>query len=408
MTTFVRGLGYSGLITDYNNWPAIETSLARQDLPAIAMNTYHDWVGSDDPGTAIKDESAIADAADYVRLAAATRWLQKPFLLTEYDHLFWNRHRYEAGLMMPAYAAFQGWDAICRHGHGPIVLKYGEPFPHKRAMLPYAIALDPVARAGETLAALLFRRGDVSPALNTIPFLTRGEADIGDDLQKQEPDALTRFALVSGIGLKASDGLRLPLSVGAPRDDDDTARLIAALKQAGLLAAGNRTDPAHGLFESDTGEIGLDTGKSTMTVSTPRTEAAAFDRLDDTLDLGNVKISAATGSGLFAASVLDKAPSLADSHRILLILASDARNTGMRFRDDQEKVLDEIGHLPVLIRQEEMQIALPQRAGRWRLSPVGLDGKVHEAMASADGPIAFRLSNTPPSGPTTFFLLEIE
>src|SRR5690606_30142968 len=116
--------------------------------------------------------------------------------ISEYDHLFWNRYRYEAGLMMSAYAAFQDWDVLCRHAHGPIVLAYGEPYPHKRAMLPYAIALDPVARAGETLAALLFRRGDVSPSRVTVPFQVRGVEDLSADMQAREDDALTHLALL--------------------------------------------------------------------------------------------------------------------------------------------------------------------------------------------------------------------
>lgn len=63
--------------------------------------------------------------------------------MTEYDHLFWSPYRYEAGLAAPSFAAMQGWDVLCRHAHGPIILAYGEDFPHKKQMLPYAIALDP-------------------------------------------------------------------------------------------------------------------------------------------------------------------------------------------------------------------------------------------------------------------------
>ena len=37
---------------------------------------------------------------------------------------------------MPAYAAQQGWDVLCRHAHGPIILKYGEPYPHKKRCCP--------------------------------------------------------------------------------------------------------------------------------------------------------------------------------------------------------------------------------------------------------------------------------
>ncbi|KKX30687.1 glycoside hydrolase [Rhizobium sp. LC145] len=408
ITNVLRDLGYRGLISTYNNWATVQTSLSRERLDAVTMNTYQDWVGGYEPGSAIGNKSSVTDAASYMRYAAASRWLGKPFALSEYDHLFWSRYRYEAGLLMPAYATLQGWDILCRHGHAPIILKYGEPYPHKRAMLPYAIALDPVARAGETLAALLFRRGDVSPARNVIPFTMRGMEDLNDDMQAAEPDALTELALVSRIGLKSSDGLRELLAVNQPRKDTQAQELLDALREAGLLPANNRTDPERGIFESDTGELLLDREEQRLTLSTPRTEAAAFSKLDGPLDLGTLRVESADGAGLIAAAALDGGSSLATAKRILLIFATDARNTNMRFRDPEENVIEDFGSLPVLIRKGEVALEFKERVARWRLSSVGLDGKVKAPLRVETGPIRFNLSNDTPSGPTTFFLLETD
>ena len=408
MTEVLRGLGYRGLISDYNNWPTVQTGLTRQNLQAVTMNTYHDSVNSYEPGAKIENKSSLADAGAYMRVAAASRWLGKPFGITEYDHLFWSRYRYEAGLVMPAYAALQGWDMLCRHGHGPIALQYGEPFPHKRAMLPYAIALDPVARAGETLAALLFRRGDVKTSQNSIPFLVRGEEDLSGDMQAAEPDALTKLSLVSRIGLRQSDGLREPLAINQPRSEADAGKLLAALKGAGLLPKNSRTDPSAGIFQSDTGELLLDSKKLRLTLSTPRTEAAAFTTLETAVDLGTIRLEGGDQDALFAASAIDGAASLAASRRMLLIFATDARNSSMRFRDPQEKVIEDFGTLPVLIRKGALSIEFKNRAGRWRLSPIGLDGVVHPPLHSGNGPLRFDLTNDAPAGPTTFFLLETD
>ncbi|MCS6758377.1 MAG: hypothetical protein MO852_04350 [Candidatus Devosia euplotis] len=154
MSAILRAMGYRGAISNYNNRPVLQANASRRDLEAVTMKIYFDWVsGYATPDTRIEQQSSIAKGLDYIRLAASTRRLDRPFLLTEYDHLFWNSYHYEVGLAVPAFAAFQGWDGLCRHGHGPIVLRYGEDAPHKQKMLPYAIALDPVARAGETLAA---------------------------------------------------------------------------------------------------------------------------------------------------------------------------------------------------------------------------------------------------------------
>ena len=408
MTKVVRDLGYRGIISDYNNWPTIQTGLTRKDLQAVTMNTYQDGVMSYEPGASIKGESSLADAANYMRAAAASRWLGKPFMISEWDHLFWNKYRYEGGLVMPAYAALQGWDALCRHAHGPIALAYGEPYPHKRAMLPYAIALDPVARAGETLGALLFRRGDVATSPTRIPFLVRGEEDLSNNMQAYEPGVLTVLSLVSRIGLKQSEGLREPLSVNQPRDQANAGDVLAELKKAGLLPANNRTDFAKGIAESDTGELLLDRDKRRLTLSTPHTEAAAFVSLDAPIDLGAVRLERTDGGALFAASAIDGAASLAESKRVLLIFATDARNTDMRFRDPDEKVIEDFGHLPAMIRKGTVSVDFPQRSGRWRLSPVGLDGTVQPPTRSGNGPLRFDLTNDAPSGPTTYFLLETD
>lgn len=408
MTDVVRGLGYKGLISSYNNWSTVQTALTRSELQAVAMNTYHDGINGYEPGSAIKGESTISGAAAYLRSAAAARWLEKPFAISEYDHVFWNSHRYEAGLVMPAYAALQGWDILCRHGHGPIALRYGEPFAHKRAMLPYAIALDPIARAGETLAALLFRRGDVSSANNTIPFAMRGLDDLGGDMQATEPDDLTSLALVSAIGLRSSNGLRSPHTVNQPRSSEDGRKVIAALKKAGLLSAANRTDLAKGIFESDTGELELDRENGLFKIVTPRTEAVAFSSLASPAALDILHVENAKGSGLLAVSAIDGTASLADARRMLLVYATDARNTGMRFGDPEEKVIEDFGRLPVRIRPGRVGLALSGRSGRWRISPVGLDGVVHPSLYRGNGPVRLELNNDTPHGPTTFFLLEIE
>ncbi len=408
MTEVVRRLGYDGLVSSYNNWPTNQTALTRSRLQAVTMNTYHDWVSGYQSGAKITGESSIGDGAAYLRMAAAARWLGKPFVMSEYDQLFWNPYRYEAGLAVPSYAALQGWDALCRHGHGPIALRYGEPFAHKQSMLPYAIALDPVARAGETLAALLFRRQDVSRARNTIPFLVEGLSDLTGDMQAAEPDGLTFLALVSSIGLQKSEGLRTPYTIGQPRSDGQAENHLRSMKDAGLLASTNRTDPSIGVFESDTRELLFDVAKKTLQVVTPRTEAAAFSSVTAPLSLGSLHIIGAEGGGLLAASVIDGAPSLAQSRRILIIYATDTRNTGMRFRDAANRVIDDFGKLPVLIRKGSISLSLPQRSGSWRLLPVGLDGIVHPPVIQRAGPVDFTLSNDTPLGPTTFFLLELD
>ncbi|MGO4339749.1 glycoside hydrolase [Labrys sp. KB_33_2] len=407
MTAALRNLGFRGVIAPYNNWPTLQTSLSRQNQQAVAMNTYHDWIGTYAPGGSIQQTSSLADAALYIRVIAATRWQGRPFIVSEYDQLFWNRYRYEAGLVMPAYAALQGWDLICRHGHGPIILSYGENFPHKRQMLPYAIALDPVARAGETLAALLFRRGDVQQSHLSIPLMMRGEDDLTLSPLDREPEGLTTLALLGAIGLERQKAPSpADQAVQVPRRESDADRIATALRQSGGLNALNQTDMNRGIYQSDTGQIRLDQNALRLSVITPRTEALAFAELSGTSSLDKVTIGDATGPGLFAVSALDGLP-IDASRKLLVIFATDARNTAMKFSDPNDRVIADYGRLPVLMRVASIDFSLPGH-GRWRLAPIGLDGKIKSVIASGEGNLATRLTNLGPDGPTTYFVIERE
>jgi hypothetical protein len=402
MTAILRGMGYKGAISNYNNWPIPQANLSRRELDATTMNTYFDWVSGYAPGTRIEQKSSIAAGVDYIRLAASSRWLGQPFVLTEYDHLFWNRYRYEAGLAMPAYAAVQGWDGLCRHGHGPIVLHYGEDVPHKRQMLPYAIALDPVARAGETLAALLFRRGDVAPSTLSIPFAVDGDNGLTDSIAPRGADDLSALMSLGAIGLHEgkSEGVEVP----ADRSTTTFADMVGRLLGSGAIDQQTADAAFQGSYRSDTGQIEIVPDRHLLKVVTPRTVAAAFDNLGGELLLGPATLRGSTTPALFALSALDGQP-LADSRRILAILATDARNTDMRFGDADAREILDFGHLPVLIEASSVDFSL-EGTGTWTIAPVGLDGVVGAVSGSGTGRIDLHLANDTPAGPTTYFVIE--
>ncbi len=391
-TAEIRALGYEGLVSAYNNWATAEAELARGALPVVTMNAYHDEVLSFDPGTSITQASSFAEALTYVRELIGARWLGRPFVVSEHQHLFWNRYRYESGLAVPAYAALQGWDGVCRHGPGAIDLTFDQHAPHKQRILPYAIGLDPVARASETLAALLFRRGDVAPARRSVGIPFGGEGSFNDDGQGQLPDDVTKLGLVTAIGL----------------DDHADARAAALLARQ-LEELQRKERDAGGIFESDTGEIRLDVGEKRMTVVTPRTEAAAFASLDGALRLGQLTIKAASGPSLVAVSALD-GRDIADSRKLLLILATDARNSSMRFAGSGERTILDFGKMPVEIRRgtAELDLGIWDANGPVWLTTLGLDGREwsQEAVPRDGGSLRVRLDNAATKrGPTTFFVL---
>lgn len=405
MTQALRELGFRGVILPYNNWPTIQTGVTRSIQEAVAMNTYQDWVDSYSPGTSIQGKSSLEDGLLYLRTIAAARWFDRPFFVTEYDHLFWNPYRYEAGLAAPGFAALQDWDVLCRHAHGPIILSYGEDFAHKKQMLPYAIALDPVARAGETLAALVFRRGDMKSSSLRIPFLADGQAHLPDGINDMEPEMLTRLALLGPIGLQSQlDHDQTNVAVPPMRDGQTPAVIVSQLKQRGELDTSHLADLDAGNIISQTGELELHAPDKKLALRSPMTEALAFNGIDADVDLGFVTLQSADGRGLFAMSSLDGMP-LEHSKRMLVILASDAHNTDMRFRGTDERVIDDFGRLPVRIRKIQIGIRFHTDSA-FRISPVGLDGRVYNPIIAAKGQNAVMLTNDVPSGPTTYFLME--
>ncbi|MCH4540034.1 glycoside hydrolase [Ochrobactrum sp. POC9] len=410
MSDCIRAMGFKGVVAPYNNWTGIQPALTRSNQAGVAMNTYHDWIGDMSPGGQIEQNSSLANAVEYFRLAASARHFGKPFVMTEYDHLFWNRFRYEAGLAMPSYAAFQGWDVLCRHSNGALVLGYGGSDFNEQYIRPYRTALDPIARAGETLAALLFRRGDVAKAAHQIVAQVQDVSNLVG-LDTQEPDAVTIMSLMTGFA--QGDAAQAPgaVLVGSPRQINSQAAAITFLRNSGVLAVDNLSDAASGIYASDTGEIMLDIAAKQMRVVTPHTEAVAFASVTQAISLGQMTVWNASGASLFAVSSLD-GQTVAQSSKLLIIMATNARNTGMTFSDTEQKIVSNYGALPVEIKVEWVQFSLSTDRP-WRISPINLDGGVQPQVVSGDGtsPIGVELwsnvSSLPvPPGPTTYFLLE--
>lgn len=103
---------------------------------------------------------------------------------------------------------------------------------------------------------------------------------------------------------------------------------------------------------------------------------------------------------------------VADSSKLLLIFATDARNTDMVFADNEEKTVSSFGTLPVQIKVGHVWFKMPINTA-WRLSPVGLDGAVQPPAITGDGTDGLNvelwnnvsvLANPP--GPTTYFVIE--
>lgn len=413
MSEYLKGKGFRGLITNYHVAWTINSHLLRSRLPVVDQHSYTDHPEGE---TKILQQSSLSNTLRYAQFLAVTRWLGKPFIVSEYGHSYWNRYRREAGLVVPALGRFQGWDLICNFGSSSVELRYGESARRKRTLYPFfTMGLDPVARAGETLAFLLFARGDVAEGRTTVGF---GLDDIVATTEAMPRD-LSRISLLTKVGNfrgRAPAGV-IPFEVDGRREGpagrlgltgDRFDMLLKTLRRDGTVPADNVTDPGRGVYQTETGEFTLDQGRGHVRVRTPRTEAASYNQSVSDLTIGRLVVRSGSDPALVAVSALDDRP-LGDSESILIIVAGDARASGMTFKDASEREVRDFGTLPVLIKRTRVKLELNMETdGEWTIVGLDLNGTrgTGEPVAGRSNRIALKLDNATSQGPTTFWVLE--
>lgn len=399
MTTWfyqtIRATGYPGLV---NHWDMIMRTLelpGRALLPVVAQHTYfahpnsipplgiipksvrpNSFVGNNATDCAVNQGCSLKSS--YFRAAAAARFLDRPFFVTEYSHCAPNRFRHERGLYFSSYAALQDWSALVSHAN--TVQLHLDPF------LKFDSAYDPISRVNEALTALIYLRGDVKSAPHSVAlemksgklFPNHYLAAVGDDYAK--------LAFVTRLGIlypeikplepvgKADPTVTIvpdafsPLSVSqwyvqaATSQNGKEKELFPLLRRRGILSAANPTDPAKGIYASETGELILNTAAETMTVVTPRLEGAIVKK-DQPVELGALSIRRCTVPASVALAALDGIRTLKEAKRLLLMFSTNAFNTGQIFDTKEQRICFESGNYPALIEAGKLELAF-DNAGR--------------------------------------------
>jgi hypothetical protein len=380
--------------------------------------------------------------------------------VTEHGQVFWNPYRRENSLALPAYAALQGWSGICQHS-GAVDLSYAPTVGRKQIIHPFAVGTDPIARVTETLAALLYLRGDVSPAKHSIDVrFGPKDAFVQSAHLGSMPADVTQLSLLTGIGLswqESATALVASKQEAQMQLGDSEIRLIKAqsgneesapsnfakklegwiqqhatsllyparkipqlanvrfsahvdaLKQFGWLPPNNLTNPSQLIFHSDTNELLLEAAQKLMTVVTPNTEAIMFSQAASQ-SLNQLSVLTAQHGALVAVSAMDQQP-LASSQRMLLILATDARNSQMQFTDGTSSTMRNLGKPPVLLQANKIKLALksPYRQ-KLKVYALNLRGQRMSAinLKQTDTSIEFELDiQQLKHGATTYFEITV-
>lgn len=391
------GLGFKGLTTAYNNWAMLHSDISRSVTAMVDMHAYHAHpTAFVSPGSTVAPESSLPNAAAYLRDLMSSRQWGKPFTVTEYGHAFWNSYRREAVALVPAYAAFQGWDLLTQFADNSLQLSAQLPQPGRRAAIfPFTLSTDPVRRSGERLAALLFARADVASAKARVEWRVSADSELArNGGWSQLNDTASRLGLVTGVGLAfGSQGAPKPALVLSQSLDfmvDKSqlgyqifagagSELRRPAKAGALLDDKGWADFDRGRHASDTGELVLDTRAGRMTVNTERT--AVLLGPAGAAQVGGLSVVGLTVPALVAASSLDAAR-LQDSRRVLLFVLTDATNTGIEFEDAGRMRLRKLGGLPALAQPAQLLLTLTTtQAGQFRLFAITQDGVRSEELA---------------------------
>lgn len=432
MQDHLNSRGFRGPVTSFNNWNFLGADASRQALPWIDMHAYHDAPSAHgEPGSHIRQLSLFDTLFQAPASLAASRHWGKPFTVSEYGQPFWNQYRYEMAALMPAMAAHQGWNMICQFAEWPIQFDYAQsPFRRRNAIYPFGVGTDPIARAGERLAAVLYGRGDVRASPNRLR-LHVDSSRVFDDRAgwTQVPRSLALLSLSVPVGLDFGPIPQesAPNEVSLPVQDHDSPALTrlrnlmeksglnwdtrgqVALQSAGILDKKNRTDLRQGRFESDTGELFVDVPARQILIDTPRTAVVVVR--GGSASTSRFGVSEASGPALFAISSLDGAP-LKDSRRMLVWVLTDAMNTGMRFEDPERKTLTSIGRLPPVIRTTSANLLFEtQAAGKVRAWPLSMDGERRAPLTvqRRGDQVTLRLDTAKlPDGPALYFEVVVD
>ncbi|MDR1280621.1 MAG: hypothetical protein LBK99_07335 [Opitutaceae bacterium] len=382
MHAFLRSLGVRALLTGVNFRDMQGLAYVREHYDVVDNHQY--WahpetlprIAGQPRLTGFRQQSAVRSHARTPRFIMLSRLWEKPCTVTEFNFLSPNQYRAEGGVLMPAYASLQDWDAL-----------YNFEYAARRAYAMeggtarnFSLTADPVGLLADRVSALLFRRSDIAPARGKIGFAIEEATAFGPTHTPSEapakpgnihaPEIFAHLGLVSRIGSgtrppakeRSTHGLQAvvvgPNAVSRTTDKtvyvaDET--LIARLLADGILPRGS-VDEAQGIYKSDTGQIELRANDGTLKVVTGRSELFVLPA-NSSLD-GN-KISVRNGETFATISVvsIDGKP-LAQSRRMLVLHLTDALPTGTRFAKPDRSVLEAWGKPPHLVRAGSSDLTL--------------------------------------------------
>ena len=386
-------MGYQGIIMDCNLTKNHSANLRRLSNEAVAINSYHDhptrWAGR---GSMIRQQNAVSSIAGMFRDLIGARLSGKPLVVTEYNHVFWNRYRHQQAYTVGAYAALNDLSVLTMHAGVPDI-KALVPEDSELAIRPFENSRDPIAVASEFLTYFLFIRKDVataphavriqvsekdshgkkglltlSPPQNILSLLMRFSVDYRNHVPAENNEKI--FPLHGGLENIETNATAQSHETGTV----DAGGYVSLLKKEGFLPRENRTDGIH-VFESETAEILLDRSRKLIRIDTPRFQGICAPR-GTSENLTDFEIQKLNTDACLTLVSVDRKNPIRTAERMVLLFSTNALNSGMQFYDKDMCRLYQIGYYPPLLRSGSFRVAIHHiHAKRLVLYPLDLSGR---------------------------------
>ena len=410
----VRECGYPGLVNTFDNYFTLNRIPAMEKLSVIAAHPYNFHPVYSGKATLIEQGSSITGSPG---MAVQCPFFGKPFFVTEYNHVMWNRFRHEGTIRGATVAALQNYGAFIMHADGVVLTQ--------RPMLPFQAADDPIWRGNNLLTHFIFLRGDVAPNPHSIAFYVTDE-DIRKEGLGEVNFRLSALGWIARLGVlyehsgnigKARPSLAVSPRNGAlrtigkapqtPETELSTEALVRILRKKNLLPDDNRSKPEQGIYHSATNEVLVDVKHQEMSVITPRLEMQVVKRKNKTFELDALTIRSASIPAGIAAVSLEKTAALPDSGHVLLVVLTDALNSGMKFASQKRVELMEKGKQPVLLQCGTFFMELKSRMTTPVLYALNCSGKRMEKIPVRiqNGLLSFTVDTGRLKEPAIFFEL---
>ena len=320
-------------------------SLSKLDI--MDGHVYWEHPGSPPPvNTAMVNDPLHSTVVQLSRTAMAG----KPYTVSEFNHPFPNEWANEGIPILAAYGRLQDWDAIMLYTFEP----KKDPAWKQYVGDPFDISLDPVRMTQMASGALMFVRGDVSPAKETmVRSYSREQVLESRRLGRSEQPYFTP-------GFPLSMPLRHGVRIGslsspptAAFADDQAQPLVSDTKELSWSVSPSNTN----------GLVAIETARTQALVGFVKANGKTLRTLSANIDN--------TFASIVLAS-LDSNP-LSSAGRILLTAGSRVSNTGLKWNADRTRTLEQ-GSSPSLIEPVTGTITLRRIDGALAVSIQALDG----------------------------------